>query len=152
MEPQASEEFLEIEEPSGYIEGAYARVVATLKQPQYPKHLYELAVRIDSDGVDHFSRFNWVKSRMQAYRPQDGEYPYLRKVELNAEKTQEALDLFNDTLVPQLKTSFCEFAHGDFDEAGKELQKARACMRELDKQADALAAQGFGIPFWNDDA
>ena len=152
MDPQAIEDFLEIEEPSGYIEGAYARVVATLKQPQYPKHLYELAVRIDSDGVDHFSRFCWIKTRMQAYGKQDGKYPYLRDVTLNGDKTKDALDLFNNKLLPFLETTFSNFADGDFDEAGKELAQARTVMRELDTLADELAAKGFGIPFWEDDA
>jgi len=126
-------------------------VVATLREPQYPRHLYELALRIDSDGVEHFSRFSFLKTRLQAYGGRDGGYPYLRDLKVaSRSKTKNALKIFEEQILPELAKSFECFAQGNFDQAGQEIQVARQAMRDFDDAADKLAAKGHGIPFWHD--
>ena len=45
--------FINVEHPSAFIDGAYSQVVATLRQPKYPDHLFQLAQRIVGDGMLH---------------------------------------------------------------------------------------------------
>src|SRR5205823_1133361 len=51
------QDFIGAEQPSGTIEGAYARVLTTLRGPKYPAPLHQLAATIIADGMEHYSRF-----------------------------------------------------------------------------------------------
>src|SRR5262249_14422222 len=52
----ALEDFIAVERPSGTLDGAYARVVATLRAG-YPEPLLQLARQIVAEGMDHYNRF-----------------------------------------------------------------------------------------------
>lgn len=144
------DDFIRIEEPSGLIEGAYARVVATLRGPDYPPHLADLAIRVDTDGVEHFANFHYAKRILRAYAGAVPEHPYLRRVEPgSAASAAPALTVFH-RIVDGLGQAFRSFGDSDYRSAGREVDSARESMRELDRVADALAAQGVGVPFWDE--
>ncbi|MEG4115384.1 MULTISPECIES: ferritin-like domain-containing protein [unclassified Microcoleus] len=146
------EDFIKVEKPSGYIEGAYARVVATLRQPEYQhlNHLYELAIRIDTDGVQHFSHFRDIKKALKVY-PADRPDLYLRNVRVGTQdEARQALKLYNDIILPQLYNAYSSFSDKDFHTGGKQTHFAREAMTKLNQIADELARQGIGIPFWED--
>lgn len=142
------DDFIRIEEPSGLIEGAYARVVATLRQPDYPPHLADLATRVDTDGIEHFANFHYAKRILRGYAGALPDYPYLRTVEPGpADQAEPALAIYRQ-IVAGLTEAFRYFGNSDFQAAGRDVDKAREAMRELDRTADALAAKGIGVPFW----
>ena len=144
------EDFIKVEKPSGFIEGAYARVVATLRQPQYEhlNHLYELAIRIDTDGVQHFSQFHDIKKALKVY-PKDRPDLYLRQVRVGRQdEASEALILYNDIILPQLYKAYSSFSDKHFHAGGEQTHVAREAMTKLNQIGDELARQGIGIPFW----
>ena len=68
LDPEAQQDFIAIEHPSGFIDGAYARVAATLDQTEiYPAHMVQLAERIVSDGVQHEVRCITIKGALRPY-------------------------------------------------------------------------------------
>jgi hypothetical protein len=140
--------FIQVERPGGEIDNAYARCVATLKEPQYPPDLYELAVNIDSDGNDHFGRFRDIQRVFGAY---DGAAePYLRNVVLGTkEQTKAALDLYDATLA-HLGRAYSAEAKSDYAAAQAAIDGARDNMHALEREAERLAKQGIGIPFWSE--
>lgn len=146
------DDFIKVEKPSGFIEGAYARVVATLRQPQYEhlNHLYELASRIDTDGVQHFSQFHDIKKALKAY-PKDRSDLYLRQVRVGRQdEAREALILYNDIILPQLYKAYSSFSDKHFHAGGEQTHSAREAMTRLNQIGDEMARQGIGIPFWED--
>ncbi|MEG3899980.1 MULTISPECIES: ferritin-like domain-containing protein [unclassified Microcoleus] len=144
------DDFIKVEKPSGFIEGAYARVIATLRQPQYEhlNHLYELAIRIDTDGVQHFSQFHDIKKALKAY-PKDRSDLYLRQVRVGRQdEAREALILYNDIILPQLYKAYSSFSDKHFHAGGEQTHSAREAMTRLNQIGDEMARQGIGIPFW----
>jgi hypothetical protein len=70
-----------VEEPSGRIDGAYAQVVATLREPHYPLTALQLARNITADGMEHYSRFTDVRTVLRDYRAaEDGSLPFLTQL------------------------------------------------------------------------
>jgi len=60
-------DFVEVERPSGGLDGRYARVRATLDTPQFGDDLYDIASRIVDDGVDHYSSFRRMAMIVDLY-------------------------------------------------------------------------------------
>lgn len=139
-------DFINIERPSGYLDGAYARVVATLRSPQYPSHAIELAERIDSDGVDHYNRFRLIETKLKDYK--DGP-PYLRKICLGTETDAgDALRIYREIL-HDLGAGYQDYAEQHMAQGAPLVNAARMKMNELLAAGEDLAARGIGIPFWS---
>lgn len=151
LTPNAIDGYVFIEDPGGYIDSAYGRVVATLRLPQYPPHLVDLAVRVATDGVEHFSRFKDIRKIVRTYRTYqeaDDLNPYLRSVRVgNSEETGEALDLYKQ-IIGYLKEGYSNEAKGQPIKSGRPISEARAAMLQLYKVGDELARKGIGIPFF----
>ena len=137
--------FIEIERSSAYIDGQYARVTATLKQPGYPPSLFELASTIANEGEEHFLDFCDIRRALTQY---GSENPvYLRPMTAGDPATnpdvQAALDTYR-AMLADLETGYTAPKASDQAMA---LGQARAKMFELSEQAEALAASDTGIPF-----
>lgn len=137
-------DFIAVEQPSGFIEGQYARVTATLRRPPYPPELYQLASRIVNDGVEHFLRFREIDLVMQEYPEVDP--PYLRPVQKVPHDNKDvipALDLYKeiiDNLRKAYNTGAVEYRAWIVD--------ARTAMTKLSTLADQLGAKGIGVPYF----
>jgi hypothetical protein len=80
LTPGVLTEFIAVEHPSAYIDGAYARVIATLSQGEYPPYMVELALRIAGDGVQHENRFREIRNALSSFVIK-GQYPkFLRPI------------------------------------------------------------------------
>jgi Ferritin-like len=149
LTPDTLSVFIDIEHPSGFLDGAYARVIATLRSSKYPTHAVELAERIDSDGVDHYSRFRLVETALNAYKEAEPQLPYLRKLDVGTrEQAAEALDIYEDIL-RDLSNGYKDYARDRLAEGAPFVNRARLKMNELLKVGEELAAGGIGIPFWS---
>lgn len=144
-------DFIAVEAPSGGIDGQYARVVATLRQPQYPNSLYQLAGRIIADGVEHFSKFSEIETVLRAYQGgsqvNGARPPYLRNVTpapTDNPDAKQALDAYQ-RLLNNLEAAYKK---GDMEDANN-IVFARQEMIKLQAIAQKLATQGFGIPFFD---
>jgi hypothetical protein len=143
-------DFIAVEAPSSGIDGQYARVLATLRQPQYPESLYQLAGKIIADGVEHFSKFSEVQTILSPYYPDSAPNnfvpPYLRNIapapDDNVE-AQQALTGYH-RLIANLALAY---ASGDMEDAGSVIT-ARQEMIGLDVIAKQIATNGIGIPFF----
>jgi hypothetical protein len=148
LTPEALHDFINIERPSGFLDGAYAKVIATLRSPIYPAHAIELAERIDSDGVDHYSRFREVKTALKAYSGAEPPFPYLRAVTLGTpEQAAAALAIYQEIL-RALGAGYEAYGRGGLTEGAPLVNAARLKMNELLQVGEKLAAGGIGIPFW----
>jgi hypothetical protein len=145
------DDFVAVEHPSGLLDGAYARVIATFNQnknlPRLPRHLVELPMRIADDGVQHEIRFLELKQALLPFK--DAEY--LRKVSENAAKAEAALPLLR-----AIKTGLLQAYHFAGNKApevsGRFVKDARDAMTKLFVVGEYLASKGVGIPFfkyWN---
>ena len=146
--PDVLESFIAVEQPSGTINGAYARVVATLSQPGYPPHLRDLAGRITSDGVEHFSRFRDIGAVLKVYKGVVPA-PYLRPIEPGSREQAAAALAAYETILAGLSAAYAAMAVGDLANSGKAIVDARQAMTTLMAEGETLAAQSIGIPFWS---
>ncbi|MBV8409487.1 MAG: hypothetical protein JOY64_17805 [Alphaproteobacteria bacterium] len=152
LEPATLDDFIAIERPSGFIDGAYARTVATLRQPGYPKDLLQMSERIVADGMQHYQQFCDLRSVLRAYEGTDAAgkpvYPYLRDVEVASDAdAADALALYGK-IRDELSVAYQRMSSQNYPEAGALVLSARAAMAELLEVGDKLAARGIGIPFW----
>jgi ferritin-like protein len=152
LERAALDDFIAVEQPSGFINGAYAKAIATLKQPIYPKNILQISERIVADGTQHYEQFRDVAEVLRAYEGTDAEgkpvYPYLRDVRVGSPaEAKEGLALFN-TILGELNTAYQDMSLRNYAEAGQHVLQARAAMAKLLDAGDRLAAAGIGIPFW----
>ena len=138
------DDFVAVERPSGTLDGAYARVVATLSSG-YPDTLLQLARQIVADGVEHFARFSEIGKILGAWSTTPAApTPWLRPiVEATPEQAADARAAFHAVL-GHLGAAY---AQGDMEDAGQ-IVAARAAMMELDGAAEKLAEAGFGVPFF----
>ncbi len=150
LDRQTLTDFIAVEAPSSGIDGQYARVIATLRQPQYPESLYQLAGKIIADGVEHYSKFSEVKTILSPYHrdPEPNNFvpPYLRNMTPapsdNAEAQQALTGYYR--LLANLATAY---QSGDMEDAGS-IVAARQEMIRLDVIAKQIALTGLGIPFF----
>jgi hypothetical protein len=143
LTPDTLQLFVDIERGSAFIDGQYARVTATLRQPTYPKHLYQLASNVAEDGEQHFLHF---RDMQRVLRPYGSEQPaYLRAV-MPADPAQPdvaaALGVYRQ--ITDLLITGYQFGDRQNQRA---LAEARALMFDLQARAEALAKQGHGLPF-----
>ena len=125
--------------------------MATLEQRDlYERHLYTLAVRIDTDGDEHYLRFRQMKEVLAKYNTGEGLLAYLRPVEVGTEEqARHALDIF-DNVKEGLHDAYVAEAGKDYPEAQDYLSQVRAEMKVLRDEGKKLAADQIGIPFWPD--
>ena len=141
LTPDTLKLFIAVEEPSGFIDGRYSRVAATLLQAKYPPYLHDLASVIVRDGENHYLHFRDVQRVLSAYQTT----LYLRplvEAALGDPKVAPALKTYK-AIVDELSTGY---QRGDVTNM-KSIADARALMFELDAQAEALAGQNIGVPF-----
>ena len=149
MTPDMVDRFIEVERPAGGISRAYEKCRATLEDPRYPKHLHELAARIDDDGIGHFQRFRSIKSILGAYAGKGGEYPYLRKQpHSSGPEVDKVLEWFA-AVRRHLADGFRLEASRAFPDAEARIQDARESMRHLQQAAETAAINGFSVPFFD---
>ena len=152
MTEETVQRFVTGERPSGPLDNAYARCVATLEHPDYPRHIYQLAVRIDTDGNDHYDKFRDVARVIHEYGGATPPAPYLRNVRLGArDEARAALDEY-ESIVASLKIGYALEAEGRLKEAQASIEQARAAMDRFLASAEQLASRGIGIPFWQETA
>ncbi len=150
LEPLVLDDFIAVERPSNFIDGAYARVIVTLRQKEYPPHMVQLAERIASDGMQHESRFRYIKHVLNAYKAAAPDFPYLRPLTPAAPDdpaVEDALRLY-EIIRKGLDAAYREAARGDFAQSGEGVVDARTAMNQLRDLGEELAAKGIGIPFW----
>jgi hypothetical protein len=147
LEPEVLESFIAVEEPSGTIDGAYARVVATLSRPEYPPHLRDLAGRIISEGTEHFTRFREIRAVLKVYKDVVPA-PYLRPLLLGSPGQAAAALGAYQAIVNGLSSAYAAMAVGDLAKGGAALVDARQAMTTLLAAGETLAGQNLGIPFW----
>ncbi len=147
LDPDAQQDFINIEHPSGFIDSAYARVVATLAQADiYPPHLVELARRIVGDGVQHEARFSAIKATLKPYKVAD----YLRTgLTLGARGEVATAIACRDEIISDLREAYAYAASNHFEKCAGKIADARAKMNRLLEEGEALAGQNIGIPFFD---
>jgi hypothetical protein len=141
-------DFIAVEAPSGGIDGQYARVLATLRQPEYPNSLYQLAGKIIADGVEHFSKFSEIETVLRIYQPAtaDSTPPYLRTITPAPSENPDA----QPALVAYqrvLSNLTSAYEKGDMEDASY-IVAARQEMIGLQTIAKQLADRGLGVPFF----
>ncbi len=151
LDLQALQAYERIERPGHALDQAYSRCVATLEDGQtYPRHLYELAVRIDTDGVHHFERFRDLRRTLTAYdNGGTAPLPYLREVRVGTcEEARVALDSLAG-LVAALRQAYTAEAAQQFSQAQVAIDVSRKAMDVFRTEAEALARRGIGVPFFS---
>ena len=150
LDYEALDAYVRVERPGGKLDTAYARCVATLEQrDRYPSHLYELAVKIDSDGMLHYERFREMRRILNTYRGAGAPWPYLRDIRLGTpDETKVALDAYR-SLLAALHDAYVNEAAQRFDAAQVAIASARKTMDVLNREAEALAGRGIGVPFFD---
>jgi hypothetical protein len=143
--PEVLQDFIAVEQPSGFLDGQYAEVLATLRETGYPETLEQLAARIVADGMEHFSRFRQVQVVLQNLKPAD----YLRSLTFPAAKDGDAEGEAAQKTYRDILSELREaYGSGDMEDAAH-IAKARALMFQLDQEARQLSARSFGVPFFN---
>jgi hypothetical protein len=143
LEPPTLQDFISVEQPSGFLDGQYSHVLATLREPKFPPTLEQLAARIIADGIEHFSRFREIQVVLRKY---NNSAIYLRPVQpapANDPEGQAAMKIY-DRIVEELRTAY---QSGDMEDASH-IAQARTLMFELDAQAEKMAAHKWGVPFF----
>jgi hypothetical protein len=141
-------DFVYGERPSGALDGLYSKVVATLREPgrAYPNGMLEITEQIVADGVNHYATFEQMGSLSAPYEVQGSAPQYSRDLVVavrGSPKVKEAIAKY-DNVVAKLARGY---ALGDAEER-RFIPAARDLMTELDLQADDLAKQRIGIPFF----
>jgi hypothetical protein len=145
---EALDAYVRVERPGGKLDTAYARCVATLEQPAYPRHVYELAAKIDSDGMQHWERFREMRRTLHTYRDAQP-LPYLRDVRLGTRKEAAAALEAYEALQGALREAYAMEAARNYAAAQQAIATARLRMDLLNREAESLAARGIGVPFFS---
>lgn len=149
LTPEALEDFIYIERPSGKLTAAYGRCVATLKDRADLKNVFELAQRIDGEGIDHYASFCNTQRILAGYRDDAGDYPYLRPItEGTNGDAMNAVALF-DTVRSRIAEAYAAeaVAQPNYPVVQARIKAARDTMLVLQAAAEALAKDGYGVPF-----
>ena len=154
LTPYVLKEFIAVEHPSAYIDGAYARVIATLGQGKYPPYMVELALRIAGDGVQHENRFREIRNALSPFMIK-GQYPkFLRPNFIEATPQQAATARTSLRKIKEnLRAAYIAAAQNQNVRSAENVTEARHGMNDLLKVGEDLAARGLGLPFfklWND--
>ncbi len=147
---QTLRDFIDVEAPSGTLDGQYAEVAATLRLPSYPQTASQLAERIIADGVEHYSRFREIKLVLDDYTSPEKDQldqPYvlnLKPAPADHPKASEAMDAYRQ-IIANLESAY---GRGDMEDAN-DIIMARMQMVRLQKLADELLLEGLGVPFFD---
>jgi hypothetical protein len=147
LDPIVQADFIAVEHERGFIDFMYSRVVATLRQAQYPDHLIQLPLRILSDGMRHESEFLQIQAALKPFDPAK----YLRTLEIEdkpSDGTKSALALI-DEIVAHLKKAYDLAGNELLARSSAPIAEARTAMDKLLDVGERLAAKGIGIPFFN---
>jgi hypothetical protein len=147
LDPIVQADFIAVEHERGFIDSMYARVVATLRQAQYPDHLIQLPLRILSDGMRHEGDFLQIQAALKPFDPAK----YLRTLTIEdkpSDGTKAALALI-DEIVAQLRKAYDLAGNELLARSSKPIAEARKAMYELLDVGETLAAKGIGIPFFD---
>jgi hypothetical protein len=147
LTPEALEYFLRVETPTAHLSKAYARCAATLRNPRYPAHLCDLAMRIYGESLGHLGRFEDVKRIVMNYDGADG-LPYLRTLTMGTPKQAEVALQELANIMNHIENGFTHEANQRFADAQTEISAARSRMTQLQIIGEELARNGIGIPFW----
>ncbi|MDQ4133135.1 MAG: hypothetical protein M3179_08030 [Actinomycetota bacterium] len=138
----AAADFEGVERPSGSLDGAYARVRATLEDAAFPNELYDIASRIVDDGVDHYSAFRRMVLIIDVYDQPSP--PYLRPGFTLASPDDEVVGpaLMAQGHVMSLLT------RGMAGDQSKILEARQVMLTDLEGAIEAAARNGAGVPFF----
>jgi hypothetical protein len=136
---EAAASFASVEQPSGGVDGRYARVRATLLQPIYRDDLFEIASRIVDEGLDHYSSFRRMAAIVELYDQPDP--PHLRPGFHVAAPDDPAV-------APALETQkrVVALLHATYAGDPSLIETARDTMFLLEQQVQDAAAAGLGVP------
>jgi hypothetical protein len=149
-------DFIALEHPSSFIDGAYARVIATLRQPSYSPDLVDVATRIVSEGMEHERHFIDIHTALLPYDEPD----YLRMNMQLGTKDQATRALRHiDTIIDSLGRAYDKAGHNEFERTNLDIAAARDAMNDLLAIGEKLARFGaedgkkgkrsIGIPFFS---
>ena len=144
-------DFVDVERPANRLDQEYSGLVDHLKDNsgEYPPGLYELAVRIDSDGLQHYQKFRDVQLILGRYAAQPA--LFLRDIKLaepDDPAVAPALALLAQ-IVAALKDGYQAERDDDMPRAEACILQSRVAMRAFQAEAERLARDcGLGIPFF----
>ncbi len=143
--------FVDVERPGGPLDTEYANLVGLLRESRhpFPEGLYQLAVRIDSDGMQHYQKFRDVKRFLAPYEHQEA--LYLRPIkpgQPEAADVKPALEQIRIALDALREAYLIEAGLGDMPTANARIKEARDAMHDLNKIALGLARKNIGVPFF----
>jgi len=143
------EEFRYVERPTGGLDSEYAAMVSFLRDrsDDYPAGLFEIAVRIDSDGLQHYRRFCEILDILGFYA---AEPPiWLRPLRLATPDEAAAALGHMRRMADALAEGYRAERDGDMARARASLLASREAMRALRDEAEAMARdRGLGVPFF----
>ena len=149
--------FEEIERPGEFLDTEYIKLVDYLRKnhSEFTEGLFQLAVRIDSDGMQHYQKFKDVRQFL-------GDYPesvYLRDIEVAhlkeitdkdmKDQVLSALQFIKSALASLHDAYLIEAVAGDMKEANAHITRARDDMHALSDVALDLARKGVGVPLFD---
>jgi hypothetical protein len=154
---QAITNFIDAEVASGTVEGAYAKVYATLRHG-YPPSLAELSSRIIADGVSHFTRFREILAILRYHAdPQDVATAWkgagflvpdlVHNISVSV-PTRPQFNKVKSLYVEMIDHLQKAYRFGNADDR-VEIAAARKAMMDLDTESRRLAGTHppLGIPF-----
>jgi hypothetical protein len=153
LTPDVLNEFIAVEHPSAYIDGAYARVISTLSEGQYPRYMVELALRIASDGVQHENRFREIRNALSPFVIKD-QYPKFLRPNFTEATPQQAAEARAPLckIKKNLRAAYIAAAQNQIARSAESVTEARQAMNELLTIGEVLAERNLGLPFfalWN---
>jgi hypothetical protein len=143
LQPDVLQDFISVEQPSGFLDGQYAQVLATLREQKYPDTLEQLAARIVADGMEHYSRFREIQVVLQKYSKPDVYLRDMQRAPQGDADGQAAVGIYHQIL-DDLRASYTT---GNMEDAAH-IAEARSLMFELNDKAEKLASRGFGVPYF----
>lgn len=143
--------FVYVERPGGPLDTEYVNLVGLLRESKepFPEGLYQLAVRIDSDGMQHYQKFRDVMRFLAPYAEQEA--LYLRPIKVGKATSSEvrpALDQIRTALDALAEAYAIEAELGDMPTANARIKEARDAMHRLNDIALELARKNIGVPFF----
>jgi len=139
---EAVVDFESVEQPSGGLDGRYARVRATLQAREYPDELFDIASRIVDDGVDHYSSFRRMAMIVDVYDQPSP--PHLRPGFSLAPPTDPAVAGALDA-----QRQVLALLHQGYAGDHNRIVEARQMMVGfLEGQLQSAAAAGRGVPLF----
>jgi len=143
LEPNVLGDFISVEQPSGFLDGQYAKVLSTLREKKYRPTLEQLAARIIGDGMEHYSRFRQIQVVLRKHaKPTDYLRP-MRPAPSGDAEGQAAVQTYQQILA-DLHNAYLS---GDMENAAT-IADARVLMFKLDEIAEKMARRGLGVAFF----